>query len=114
MLKPTLIPLSVQHAPQDGRACLLGDRLQGIQRCLGVQGHHVRRRQIEAGQVAHAVRGALVSLADQHADVAQRASPSDMRGDVSRCYHGYQRPDRAEGNTRANLSRSLCALTPIG
>ena len=30
---------------------------------------------------------------------------------MSRCYHGYQRPDLVEGNTLANVSRSLCALT---
>ena len=70
-----LVPLRVQQAPEDGRADLLRGRFQGIQGRLGLQGRHVGCRQIKAGQFGHQVRGAVVDLADEHADMAHRDSP---------------------------------------
>jgi hypothetical protein len=64
------VPLRLQDPSEDDMACFVRDSFEVVQGGDGLQGSDVWGGQIEGGKFGHLVRGRLVDLADQHANMA--------------------------------------------
>jgi hypothetical protein len=67
------VPLSLEHAPEDGISGLLGRRFQLIESPLGKQGGEIGAQKVEGGELGDLVSIRLIDAAEQHTNMADEA-----------------------------------------